>query len=131
MEDELCRPRANLRKINLILTVLAHPAHLALADLTKQRKLDFDRLVNLLGDTPASALSVPLGWLAARRLGVALRLPLRERGCLAFAAATQLLDDLLQLSDPTFLLLCLALLLSEPASEFIVLLKDFLVSRHV
>jgi hypothetical protein len=57
---------------------------------------------------------------------------------LAFAAASQLLDDLLQLSNPALLpldpLLLLsdpALLLADPASELRVLLKDFLVSRHV
>jgi hypothetical protein len=138
VEDEFGRPRTDLRQVNLILAFLAHPMHWALADLAQRRAVHLEGLVDLLRDRPASALSVPLARLTARPLGVALRLPLRKRGGLAFAATSQLLDDFLQLFDPTLLPLHPLLLLSDPvplladpASELRVLLKEFLVSRHV
>jgi hypothetical protein len=138
VEDEFGRLRADLRQVNLVLAFLAHPMYGALADLAQRRAVDLKGLVDLLGDGPASALSISLGRLTARRLGVALRLSLRERSRLAFAAASQLLDDLLQLSDPALLPLDPLLLLSDPtpllgdpASELRVLLKEFLVSWHV
>jgi hypothetical protein len=131
MEDEFGRPRADLRQVNLVLAFLAHPMHRALADLAQRRAVHLEGLVDLLRDRPASALSVPLGRLTARPLGVALRLSLRERRGLAFAATSQLLNDLLQLFDPTLLPLDPPLLLSDPASELRVLLKEFLVSWHV
>src|SRR5436305_14833217 len=99
VEDEVGRPWADLRDVNLVLAFLAYPLHWALADLAQRRAADLNRLVDLLGNRPASALSIRLGGLAARRLGGALRLSLRERGGLTFAAASHCLDDLLQLSE--------------------------------
>jgi len=131
VEDELGRPWTDLRNVNLVLAFLAYPLHWALADLAQRRAADLNRLVDLLGNRPASALSIPLGGLAARRLGVALRLSLRERGGLTFAAASQFLDDLLQLSDLAPLLLDALLQLSDPAPKLRVLLKEFLGSWHV
>src|SRR4051794_3238875 len=86
VEDELGRPWTDLRNVNLVLAFLAYPLHWALADLAQRRAADLNRLVDLLGNRPASALSIPLGGLAARRLGVALRLPRGGGGGWAFAA---------------------------------------------
>ncbi|HKI03019.1 MAG TPA: hypothetical protein VKK31_13670, partial [Thermoanaerobaculia bacterium] len=95
------------------------------------RAVDSNRFVHGLRNRPTSVLSVPLGGLAAGPLGIALRLPFRERSGLAFAAAPQFLDELLQLSNPAFLLLDPALLLGDPAPELRILLNDLIVSRHV
>src|SRR5436305_14538073 len=92
VEDELGRPWTDLRNVNSVLAFLAHPLHWALADLAQRRAADLNRRVDLLGNRPASALSVPFGGLAARRLGVARRLSLREPSGLTVAAPGQLLD---------------------------------------
>jgi hypothetical protein len=124
LQDEFCGLRADLRKVDLVLTLLADPANRPRADFTRSRAGDFNRLVHVLGHRPTSALAVPLSGLATRLLRIALRLSFREGSGLAFAAAPQLLDDLLQLSDPT-------LLLGDSTPELRVLLKDFFESRHV
>jgi hypothetical protein len=50
---------------------------------------------------------------------------------LALASPPQLFQELLKLGDPTLLFLDLTLLLSHSAAKLRVLLKDFLVTRHV
>jgi hypothetical protein len=124
LQDEFCGLWADLRKVDLILTLLADPANRTRADFARSRTGDFNRLVYLLGHRAASMLTVPLSGLATRRLGIALRLSFREGSRLAFAAAPQLLDDLFQLGDPT-------LLLGDPAPELRVFLKELFGSRHV
>ena len=130
LQDELGRLRADFRKINLVLAFLAGYTHRAMTNFARQRTVDGNCLIDLLGNRPASALAVLRSGLSARRLGVALRFSLCERTGLPLAATSQLFDDLFQLSDPAFLLLDEALLLGDLLSELRVLLKDFLVSRH-
>jgi hypothetical protein len=123
VEDELRRPSANLWKIDLVLARLAYRTYRALTEVTLRRAGDINLLVDLIGGRPESALAVLLSGLTARSFGLALRCSLGEWRRLSFAAPPQILNDLLQLRDPT-------LLLRHSAAKLNVLLKNLVVSRH-
>jgi hypothetical protein len=123
VEDELCCPRTDCWKVDLILAFFAHQPDLPLAVLAVHRTSDLKPFVNLLRTRPTRSLTIALSGFPARSQRIALRLSLGERRRLPLAAASQLLVDLLQVHDAT-------LQLPELLAELRVLLKKFLVSRH-
>lgn len=129
LEDELRRKWPNLRQ--MILGGFILQSDLALTVLTRQGALHHDCLVHLLGQSSRRLLAVLISGFAPWTLGVVARLPLREGGGLALAPPPQLLDEFFQLLDLALQPGDLALLLRDSAAKLSVLLKEFLISRHV
>jgi hypothetical protein len=130
-EDELRCPGANLGQIDLVLVGFALQDNLALTMLALLGARHHDPLVHPLGQGSRRLLAVLVPRFTPRTLRVVARRPLRKGSGLALAPPSQLLDELLQVVDLALQRRDLALLLSHSAVKLSVLLKDFLVIRHV